>query len=271
MAKRKKAVSQDEVFDRVRASRAPEDVWPSVPEAELDAAEAALGVPLPASYRAFAMRFGLGGEFWGLYRLPALFNQSKKLQPYGVINWTRWMQDNIVDEFGTNMSLPQKQLRRFVFFGDDCGGGNFAWDTGNPTSKKPVEYPVYYYPRSGSRIDRLADTFTGFVAWVDADWRGITDDEVEKTAPHTPWTPSHTRKKKKPLKRDVKLWLACNNNTARDLALSIRDAGRTDAFPILADALEEAGCANADLLDSCRTGDPDIDGAWVLQVLLGKA
>ncbi|WP_162271911.1 hypothetical protein [Gemmata sp. SH-PL17] len=43
-----------------------------------------------------------------------------------------------------------------------------------------------------------------------------------------------------------------------------------EAFPILADALQEAGCTNADLLDSCRTGDPDIDGAWVLQVLLGK-
>ena len=34
-------------------------------------------------------------------------------------------------------------------------------------------------------------------------------------------------------------------------------------------ALQEAGCANADLLDSCRSGDPDIDGVWVLQVLLG--
>jgi hypothetical protein len=57
---------------------------------------------------------------------------------------------------------------------------------------------------------------------------------------------------------------------SHDLALSIRDHGRTDASPILADALQEAGCSNADLLDSCRTGDPDIDGAWVLQALLGK-
>jgi hypothetical protein len=43
-----------------------------------------------------------------------------------------------------------------------------------------------------------------------------------------------------------------------------------EAFPILADALQDAGCTNADLLDACRTGDPDIDGKWVLQVLLGK-
>jgi hypothetical protein len=259
------------VFNRVRVVRKPDETYTTTPATELDAAEAALGLPLPASYRAFALRFGLGGEFWSLYRLPPLFYESKKLQPYGVVNWTRWMQDNIVDAFGDNMSLPQKQLRRFVFFGDDFGGGSFAWDTGNPTSKKPVEYPVYYYPRTESRINHLADTFAGFVAWVDTDWRRITDDEAEKTAPHTPWMPRRTRKKKKPLKRDVKLWLAFNHNAARDLALSIRNEGRTDAFPILADALQEAGCTNQDLLDSCRTGDPDIDGAWVLQVLLGKA
>jgi hypothetical protein len=67
----------------------------------------------------------------------------------------------------------------------------------------------------------------------------------------------------------VSLWLAANNSTARDLALSIRDEGRANAFPILADALQDAGCAHPDLLDACRTGDPDIDGRWVLQVLLG--
>ena len=54
-----------------------------------------------------------------------------------------------------------------------------------------------------------------------------------------------------------------------DLARSVRD-GRTEAFPVLADALEEAGCKHADLLDACRTGDPDIDGVWVLRVLLDE-
>ena len=77
--------------------------------------------------------------------------------------------------------------------------------------------------------------------------------------------------KRRPTKKNVNLWLAWNNHTARDLALSIRDHGRTDAFPILADALQEAGCTNTDLLDSCRSGDPDIDGAWALRVLLGES
>jgi hypothetical protein len=84
------------------------------------------------------------------------------------------------------------------------------------------------------------------------------------------FTPVTTRAKKRPRRSDLVDWLAWSSNTARDLAVSIRDRGQTDAFPILADALEEAGCTNRDLLDSCRHGDPDIDGAWALAVLLGN-
>jgi SMI1 / KNR4 family (SUKH-1) len=270
VAKRKKAQPWDAVFDRVRVFRAPEDVCSTVSEADLAAAETALGVPLPASYRAFAIRFGLGGCFWWIFRLSALVAPKKKNQQYTVIGWTRWMQNYIVGAWGDNMSLPQEQLRRFIFFGDDCGGGSFAWDPGEPTSTNPVEYPIYYYPRTESQVGRRANSFVEFVQWVDTYSREITNDEEEKTAAYIRWEPNAVRKKKKPLKRDVNLWLASNNHTARDLALSIRDHGRVDGFPILADALQEAGCSNADLLDSCRTGDPDIDGAWVLQVLLGK-
>jgi hypothetical protein len=67
---------------------------------------------------------------------------------------------------------------------------------------------------------------------------------------------------------DAHCWLRHNNRTARLIARSIRDQGRPEAFPILADALEEAGCTNKDILESCRTGDPDIDGVWALQILL---
>lgn len=62
-------------------------------------------------------------------------------------------------------------------------------------------------------------------------------------------------------------WLT---STVVILARQMYDSRDFGPMPVLADALEEAGCANADLLDACRTGDPDIDGTWVLQVLLGK-
>ena len=39
---------------------------------------------------------------------------------------------------------------------------------------------------------------------------------------------------------------------------------------ILADALEDAGCDNADLLDHCRRPGEHVRGCWVVDALLGK-
>ncbi len=48
-------------------------------------------------------------------------------------------------------------------------------------------------------------------------------------------------------------------------------ADRTwDLLPILADALEEAGCADPDVLAHCRGGGPHSRGCWVVDLLLGK-
>lgn len=45
---------------------------------------------------------------------------------------------------------------------------------------------------------------------------------------------------------------------------SLAAAGQTDLLPILADALEDAGCAAADLLGHCRGPGPHDAGCWVL-------
>ncbi len=39
---------------------------------------------------------------------------------------------------------------------------------------------------------------------------------------------------------------------------------------ILADALEDAGCDNADILNHCRWPGPHVRGCWVVDLLLGK-
>jgi len=43
------------------------------------------------------------------------------------------------------------------------------------------------------------------------------------------------------------------------------------AMPILADALQDAGCENADILDHCRGPGPHVRGCWVVDLVLGKA
>ncbi len=39
---------------------------------------------------------------------------------------------------------------------------------------------------------------------------------------------------------------------------------------LLADALEDAGCTDADILAHCRGPGPHVRGCWVVDLLLGK-
>jgi hypothetical protein len=41
-------------------------------------------------------------------------------------------------------------------------------------------------------------------------------------------------------------------------------------MPILADALEEAGCTDSNILMHCRGPGPHVRGCWVVDLLLGK-
>ena len=42
------------------------------------------------------------------------------------------------------------------------------------------------------------------------------------------------------------------------------------AMPILADALQDAGCDSADVLDHCRGPGPHVRGCWVVDLVMGK-
>jgi hypothetical protein len=55
------------------------------------------------------------------------------------------------------------------------------------------------------------------------------------------------------------------------LAGQMYEARDFSALPILADALEEAGCDNDDMLTHCRGDGPHVRGCWVVDLLLGKA
>jgi hypothetical protein len=52
-----------------------------------------------------------------------------------------------------------------------------------------------------------------------------------------------------------------------DMAAGTLDPARV---AVLADALEEAGCTNADILTHCRGPGPHVRGCWVVDLLLGK-
>jgi hypothetical protein len=65
-------------------------------------------------------------------------------------------------------------------------------------------------------------------------------------------------------------WLRRNGGIAAAVARTIYADHTFTDLPILADALEEAGCDNAALLEHCRTPGEHARGCWVLDLLLGK-
>jgi hypothetical protein len=65
-------------------------------------------------------------------------------------------------------------------------------------------------------------------------------------------------------------WLAWNDETAPKIAQAIYEERAFDRLPVLADALEDAGCDDADLLAHCRGDRPHVRGCWVVDLILGK-
>jgi hypothetical protein len=70
--------------------------------------------------------------------------------------------------------------------------------------------------------------------------------------------------------RAIAVELAWRSANVVGLAQSIYDDRAFDRLPILADALEEAGCDHADVLDHCRQGGEHCRGCWVVDSILGK-
>jgi hypothetical protein len=59
-------------------------------------------------------------------------------------------------------------------------------------------------------------------------------------------------------------------DTAVSLARQMYESRDFSAMPILADALQDAGCGSADILDHCRSPGPHVRGCWCIDLVLEK-
>jgi hypothetical protein len=60
-------------------------------------------------------------------------------------------------------------------------------------------------------------------------------------------------------------------DTALSLAKQMYESRDFSAMPILADAIQDAGCDSEDILNHCRDANqPHVRGCWVVDLVLGK-
>ena len=65
-------------------------------------------------------------------------------------------------------------------------------------------------------------------------------------------------------------WSVANNGTVERTAQVIYDQRDFAQMPMLADALEQAGCTTRELLEHCRGNGTHVRGCWVLDLMLDK-
>ncbi len=85
--------------------------------------------------------------------------------------------------------------------------------------------------------------------------------------------------------RPIGYWHGCSNrpasappslpsewrtDTAIALARTMYEAREFGAMPILADALQDAGCDSDDILNHCRGDGPHVRGCWVCDLVLER-
>jgi len=65
-------------------------------------------------------------------------------------------------------------------------------------------------------------------------------------------------------------WLAWDDAAVVKVARTVYEERRFEEMTVLADALEEAGCTCAALLDHCRQPGEHVRGCWLVDLLLQR-
>jgi hypothetical protein len=71
--------------------------------------------------------------------------------------------------------------------------------------------------------------------------------------------------------RPVTINAAWLTPTVTNLAQAIYDERAFEQMPVLADALEDAGCTSTEMLNHCRQPGVHVRGCWVVDLILGKS
>jgi hypothetical protein len=138
-------------------------------------------------------------------------------------------------------------------------------ESGEPFPPCPAEFVTYFVALMHSprrvlvHLSMLGQGFPAIAALVDRffpeDWAAGCDllrEVFGNPFRPVPFSPAW--------RTDTAVSLARQAYEGRDFAL----------LPILADALQDAGCASPEVLDHCHGSGPHVRGCWVVDLVLGK-
>ena len=163
---------------------------------------------------------------------------------------------------------------------------------GDPESLRIVWSKVPFYPHAeGAAKQAAALDCASWRATIDCYWRAAhqaeeatadTIDEPDSSEVRIRKYEQRGRERSAQLRllrdivgnpfRPVAFSPAWRTDTAVLLARQMYDSRDFSAMPILADALQDAGCDHADILSHCRDANqPHVRGCWVVDLVLGKS
>ena len=194
-----------------------------------------------------------------------------------------WLKSDNPDAMLETLDLPShRKLRLFT-----CACCRQIWHFLTDNGKQAIEVGERYADGTATREEFLAARKPGYGLYSDA--TAAVNCAIELY--QEPLDPRHTWKWAAAASTDAPAaWkiqsqiLRClfcpfrpvafapewRTDTAVTLARTMYASREFSAMPILADALQDAGCDNTDILSHCRSEGTHVRGCWVIDLVLGK-
>jgi ATP-dependent Clp protease ATP-binding subunit ClpA len=181
-------------------------------------------------------------------------------------------QEGIAAQILMNLGLKLEDLRREV-----------AYFLGQPLDQEKMDRKKLRSLMVATRLD-LPATVGRMVEELNAEIERLTVAKEEAVAAQDFQEAADLRDQADRLKRKKETalsrwftqyaieqsWLAWNGGAVAQLAKTIAEQKRWVDLPLLADALEKAGCTDNEILDHCRHPGEHIDNCWVVDLLLSR-
>jgi hypothetical protein len=199
-------------------------------------------------------------------------------------DWLRWREPRILGDYLTRMGSPRKgRLLLCAFARCFLDEMSYLW------CREAVETAELFVDGQTGRDELEAASRRLWSLLLSGPkqerWAKIVDPVSRVLAPRpycysTAVTPAEKRAHcdrirdifGNPFRRPTAdpFWRSWREGTISRLAQGVYDDRAFDRLPILADALEDAGCDNAYILAHCRSDGEHVRGCWVVDLLLGK-